>query len=532
MKLNIFKYITPIIVLSATLLSSCEELELDTKGTVPEENYFTIENALEPAVVGIYARVHRGTWALDQCAPYYGADDLTSRTGSNKQPVLEADQFARTDGNSWVANTYNLYYDAINACNSLISGVERDGENLDPAQATNAIANARFIRGMLYFRLATSFKNIPMPLTSELDLTISRTPYQEVMNQVISDLKYAEKFLNSARDGNPEAIDGHATIVAAKAFLAKTYMQLTGYPTDLTSIIVGDETIILWDEVQRLTKEIIDEGKYSLTDDFAACFQEPTQINKEMIFSHMCTRGAGAVKAESRYYGFKWRDWGDCYLEHKFSDAYPDGYRRHFSIVTIADTITKTDKTTKEYKPFIKTWKHPMVSKFSYGTIKGNPGFEHKWQTSNDCPAMRTAEVYLMYAEACARKSEFTEAKRYLNYIKRRASARGTTTQAEAQALPMGFWMDDSYTMDDYSGADVVDELVDAIVMERAYEFLGETGGNRWLDLLRLRRIAEVNEYRKTADNEEEMIGDPADETQWWTPLPGTELILNPNLVE
>ncbi len=44
---------------------------------------------------------------------------------------------------------------------------------------------------MLYFRLATNFKDVPMPLSAVADIEMARTPYADVMAQSISDLKYA-----------------------------------------------------------------------------------------------------------------------------------------------------------------------------------------------------------------------------------------------------------------------------------------------------------------------------------------------------
>lgn len=518
MKRNIIKYSILSLFAFAMLFTGCEELEVDDKGAVSAATYYSDENTLDPAVVGIYAIVRRGTWALDQLAPYYGADDLTSRTGSNKAPVLEADQFFRTPGNSWVTNTYNYFYQAILACNSFIEGAGPLAETLGEDVVNPYLADAYFVRGWCYFYLATCFKDVPMPLEAAVDAEMSRTPYATVMAQAITDLEYAEQWLDAERDTNPTAAVGKATKTAAKAYLAKAYMQLTGYPTNET----GN-----WDMVKTYSKQIIDADVYSLMDDMEANFRDPEQINKENIYMIMNYRGAWPAGAQCRYHGFKWRDWGDCYVEHKYAERFPDGYRKHMSMVTQEDVDTKDDLITKEWAAFVGTWKHPMVRKFWYQTVKGEEGFLHKWQTDNDVVYMRTAEVYLMYAEACARTGEPGEAEKYLNYVRRRAYAQGLTTRQEVATLPANFWMDPEPAVD-YTSAE--GDLADAIVEERSYEFLGEAGGNRWLDLLRLERVGEVNEYRLTATNEEEMLGDPFDKELWWTPLPGTEIELNPNL--
>lgn len=113
--------------------------------------------------------------------------------------------------------------------------------------------------------------------------------------------------------------------------------------------------------------------------------------------------------------------------------------------------------------------------------------------------------------------------------VKRRAFAKGATTQEEVAALGAGFWTTPDSAVD-YTSADLPtpQDIIDAVVKERAYEFLGEIGGDRWLDLVRLDKVAEANANRDPRDVP--LIGDPADKSLWFTPIPDTETVLNPNL--
>jgi len=578
MKNNILKYTLPFLLALGLIVSSCDDLELDNKGAVSADTYYSDANTLEPAVIGIYARVFRATWALEPIISTYGADDLTTHNTGNKGPILEGDQFNRTAGNGWATVLYQGYYDAILQCNSFLAGASKQADVINETVLNNALANAYFIRGMLYFRLATTFKDVPMPLVPEPDVKMGKTPYADVMMQAVKDLQYAEKWLVSQRDVDPTVPDGHATKTAAKAMLAKVYMQLTGYPTNYTTIEIDGVTINLWNQVKALNKEIIDADVYTLMDDYASNFQYVNQINAENIFSHICEKGVWPTQGQSRYYGFKWRDWADCFMENKFAADFPVGYRRSFSVIDVADTtglnivredpskataqraieihqkraaLNKREKRVSEYIPSIYSFHHPMVGKFNYATVPGfkgsytdgtgtkvtydntNPEYEHKWQTSNDCPAMRTAEVYLMYAEACVRSGENAEAIKYLNYVRRRAYAQGLLLQADVVNLPVGFWKNDEPAVD-YTAAQ--GDLLENILKERAYEFLGEVGGNYWLDLIRLEKVAEANAYRVNNDvattGELPIEGDPDDRNEWWCKIPSTEVVLNPNLGE
>lgn len=514
MKKQISIYTLLLILIAATsiVFTSCDDLDEGTKGVIVADGFFSAEPTLEAGVLGIYARLHRATWALDQLASFSGADDLTSREGSNKWVVLEGDQFALSGGNSWTTNTWNYYYEAIHAANAFLANANPD--DVDEAILKSARANAHFVRGLVYFRLATAHGDIPMPLVPELDLEMKRTKMRKVMDQVIADLEYATVNAMNDRDTDPTVHDGHTSKTAAKAFLAKTYMQLTGWPYNETD---------KWQNVKDLTQEIIDAGVYSLMDDYAKNFQDPHQINKEIIFAHMCYRGS--IKAnQSRYYGLKWGGWMDAYMEWNYYRNFPAGYRKNFS--TAADASN----------PHFVTFEHPVVTKFTYATEKGKPEFQHTWQSSNDIPAMRYAEVLLMNAEANANLGNLPAALDALNKVKRRANGMGALNQAQFDTIATAdFWMTPDAAID-FASADQ-QAIIDEIVKERAYEFLGETGGNRWLDLVRLDKVAEANAHRLPGNanyvqgEEVELIGDPSDKSLWWTPIPSTETVLNPNLL-
>jgi hypothetical protein len=472
---------------------------------------------LEDGLLGIFATWHRADWSIDILAAYSGADDLTGRAGSSKGIILDADQFLRFDRssyvNSYVRHVWDYYYRTILACNSFLAYA--NSPEIDVAVLNNARANAYFIRGMLYFRLATMFKDIPMPLVPAPDATLNKTPMRKVIEQSIQDLSYAAEWANGVRDTNPTIPDGHVTKTAAKAFLAKSYLQLTGWPFYETD---------KWEKIKELTQSIINDDVYSLMDDYASCFQDPYQMNKEMIFANICTRGEYPQKAESRYYGYKWSWWGDCFIENSFAPKFPEGYRKAFSMVSIEDTVRNTT-VTNYYQPLLETWSHAMVTKFSYGTINDTPEFEHSWQTSNDIPVMRFAEVVLMHAEACANLGDINEAIEKLNWVKRRAFAKGYYYQKDVASLPARFWMEKDDEID-YTSEDI--STKEAIVNERSFEFLGEPGGVYWLDLIRLEKVAEANANRDEGDTK--IFNDPSDPQYWFFPIPYYEREANPNL--
>ena len=332
----------------------CESLDQGADGAITSEAYYTTENTLDAGVTGIYSNLQKATKYPIMFASYTGADDLTSRLGSNKAVVLEGDQFALTGGNSWTYSVYTSYYKTILSCNSFLE--DAHPEEIDKVFLNNSLANAHFVRAITYFRLVTSYGSVPMPLTTKTDLTIPLTPKREIMSQIIKDLEYANLWLVNDRDVDPTVANNKASKTAAKAFLAKTYMQLTGWPYNETEH---------WAKVKTLTKEIIDAGIYSLVDDYAYNFQRDYQDNKEIIFVHGNKREAYPIKTQNNWYGYVWGKWMDFYMEWTYYNNFPEGYRKDFC--AIADNTN----------PHFNSFGHPVVTKFEYGTITGLPSYEN-----------------------------------------------------------------------------------------------------------------------------------------------------------
>jgi len=482
------------------LFPSCESLDEGSTGAISSDSYYADELSLESGVIGMYGILQRAGWGVDVLAAYTGADDLSTHDAGNKWVFTEGDQFKFTDGNPRTNGIWSGYYKVINACNLFLEKANPEGVN--EAVLNNAHANAHFLRGMLYFRLTTIFGDIPMPLSSQPDYAIEKTPTAEVMDQVILDLEFAMQWANNTRDTNPTVADGHVSKTAAKAFLAKTLMQLTGYPYNQTQH---------WTRVKQLTKEIIDGDVYSLMDDYSANFEYDRQINREIIWAHQFQRQPWPIGTECRWYGDFWRNWMDMFLEWTYFNNYPAGWRKNYCV---------TDQGT-----LASQYNHPILTKLLFGTEKGKPEFVHTWQSHNDMPGMRYAEVLLMYAEACARTNTASEGYEALNQVRRRAYANNLTTKADVAALPANFWETANPAID-YTTAE--GDFIDAILTERLYEFTAEVGGNRWLDLVRLQKVGEANANRDS--RELPLVGDPSSPANWYAKIPGDEVRLNPNL--
>ncbi len=529
---------------------SCE-LDEGSKGVVSPESYYSTKNGVNRGLDGLYAYYHRNlsdnSLFKDKLTTFTGGDDLTAN--STKDHLLEADKFSVSGGNAPINEIYTFHYRAIMACNVFIDQV--DPANFDDVFYNDVIGQARFLRGIMYLELVNMFGEIPMMTEPTTEFNIGFTDAKTVVKEVvIPDLEFAKlNVINSIRD-TPASVqagisNNKASKTAARAYLAKAYMALAGWP-------MKEDTPENWGKVKSNTKEIIDEGAYTLLDDYAHNFGyvgKPTSThqewegNEEFIWGRVCNASNIVYGTNGRFNGIFWTDWLDFLCEWNFYNEMPNNYRTSYSV---------TEGTNWSYLDFTKwkysgTYTHPTIMKFLWGGLnwstyrvaRGLPrsakeedypefiGFENDYENSSDIPEMRFAEVVLMYAEACARTGEDAEATEKLNWVRRRAYANGLPCQKDTIGnaiseglLTTGYWKNPTPAVDYPQSGE--SDLIQAIIKERSYEFLGELGGVRWFDITRLEMVKDVTDNRDS--REPELIGDPADINNWRMPVPSSEL--------
>ena len=88
---------------------------------------------------------------------------------------------------------------------------------------TRYIAEARFIRGLVYFDMVRAWGGVPLVTTTTPEQDLPRASAEEIFQQVISDLTFAAANLPE-KSGYGSADQGRATKGAAKAMLGRVYL--------------------------------------------------------------------------------------------------------------------------------------------------------------------------------------------------------------------------------------------------------------------------------------------------------------------
>ncbi|MBO2011301.1 RagB/SusD family nutrient uptake outer membrane protein [Hymenobacter negativus] len=199
------------------------------------------------------------------------AFDLRDDIGFSQSPwgeLADFTHFIQVNYDFEVSNNiWRDHYRTIFRCNQVLDKVPGI-QGMDATLQKRVLAEARFLRALCYYNLASLYGNVPLVLATATDLNV--VPPQgteaQVWAQVISDLQAAQPDLPARYTG---ADVGRATQGAAIALLGKAYMQNHR-----------------WADAQAQFAKIIDAPTYGygLTAAYTDNFRHTTENNQESIF--------------------------------------------------------------------------------------------------------------------------------------------------------------------------------------------------------------------------------------------------------
>ncbi len=356
---------------------------------------------------------------------------------------------AGTSQNS-VKNLWSQAYFTINVCNLFIDGMAAKGTNVvGSALSTNYIGEARLIRALSYYSLLQLYARpfadgngskpgLPLRLTGIKGSGFSdlaRSTVAAVYAQILIDLNFAEINLPLTNASN-ELNTTRANRNTAIALKTRVYLSMQDYAN---VVVEGNKLAPQTTAPFKALTGVPD----SLQPNIATVFT--TYNTTESIFSLPMTATAGDNPGTQNQLGF--------YFIRNVSALGAAEYSLNPSGI-IGNAGWGTNDTRKT----------TLVFPFSNGAGKK---FVAKYQTPNPytdyAPVIRYSEVLLNLAEALARTNTGVNAKalELLKAVRLRSDASTT-----------------------FTGITTQQQLIDAILLERRIEFLGE--GLRNNDLMRL----------------------------------------------
>lgn len=475
-------------VLFTIFLGCSDYLDEVPVSNLTVENSFKTEADAKAAIIGVYNSLQlEGVYGKSQTL--FTTDE---HNAGSKVPLSGVNLYAFTADNvEVILPIWRDHYKGINRANLSISKIP--SIDMDVDERNTLVAEAKFIKALLYFNLIRYFGDVPYKYsetTSLNDLTIPRTPVATIYENIIEDLEYGVEHLKVKAAG----ITGHATQDAAKTLLASVYLTRGSMAKrDNTGNGGADFTL-----AKQYSKEVIDANRYSLCPYFPDAFIVQNKNNDEIVFDvQFKSPGLGVGNTIGLNMGIPSNATGvDNLLAggsqgairanpyHQFYYENADSIRMQWTNARIL-----IDAATGSYSKVSAVSNNPPVSaaKFRRYPVRSS-GFA--LQTNDydvNWPIFRYAEVLLIFAEAENEINGPTqEAIDVLNML--RSRARNTNIGGiHRDILPRSLNLQTSAGLVDL---DLSHPLVSTytafknyILLERSRELSQE--GKRWFDLVR-----------------------------------------------
>lgn len=202
---NIYKYKSGFYLIGAFFLilmaSSCESfLDVKPKESISDQVTIVDRISAETSLNGVYSALASGGYygTTFQSIAYLSGDNV-QWTGSQSQ-VQEFINHRVLPENSTIAGAWNAIYTTINRANNVIAKVPLVTDpSLTTTNRDRIIGEALAIRGLAYFDLARTFGGVPIilnPTISPADNRgIARATQQQTYDQALADWNAAEALL-------------------------------------------------------------------------------------------------------------------------------------------------------------------------------------------------------------------------------------------------------------------------------------------------------------------------------------------------
>src|SRR5690554_817609 len=180
MKTRIIQYIT-VFVATIVAFSSCNELDLSPTNKFTDADYWTSSDKASAVLSMAYSQMFDANYFF---ANERLSDNLYEGRGNTDEKIITSGQADAALGR--FANEWRNCYEGIKTCHIFLDNVELV-PGMDDTLKARMIAEIRFIRASLFFRLTNHYGDVPLfdyNITLQEANTISRTSKAEVVSFV------------------------------------------------------------------------------------------------------------------------------------------------------------------------------------------------------------------------------------------------------------------------------------------------------------------------------------------------------------
>lgn len=424
-----------------TALTSCSDfIDIDTENTLDVDaiDYTATADMYEP-VVGCYGRMREQGIHWANAMIWFGRDDdMSSGRADDQGDALKfgyPGRYANPSAFWAVGNAWVTMYNIIIDCNSNLVALDNYGKNLTEGSADynkyiGYRGEIRTIRAWAYYHLVTFFGPCVIYASND-QVSFRRSTVEKVYDYIINDLEEAIPYMEAKRPNQMEHMGAYSKYTA-EALAARV------------ALLKGD-----YNKVLSLTDDIINNGGFSLYNDYYQLFKIPGRLCDESLMEVQVTdfgnesgdyigvdqwfnfRGAGILDGDRNWQmgGWTFMRYNPVFL--KWAEDRGETVRRTASFLVAGETTPEgciVNGTLDRNAEIAEIYDGKAY--LPKNQMTGNSA---DWGRNNNVRVIRYAEVLLMNAEARVRLQQNGDAP--FNQVRTRANMPTLTNVTVDQIL-------------------------------------------------------------------------------------------------
>ncbi len=357
-------------------------------------------------------------------------------TNASEGANFNIESFDATSQKMWTE-----FYIGISRANFVIANIPTMTDVLSESKIANFVAQGKFFRAYAYYYLVKEYGDVPyidQPYTSLEGIYKERTPALQVYQNIEADLLDiigGDALPNVAFYAN----GGYVTKPMAQTLLAQVYLQWAGAPVN-----GGNE---YYTKAANMAVNVINGGQHALIQpngssaDLSSAYNviKTTKSSNEIIFAKEYNQTSFNVgnSYAVRSIGTDAFQWKNANNGNVFKPGGDVLYNAYLPCDMLINSYHPADIRSREKQFFFRKYTDATGVEHTLNNV-GNWAWFDEGSLINgrngdyNMPIFRYAEVLLIAAEGFARTGKETEARTYLNQVRKRAGLADETATGNA----------------------------------------------------------------------------------------------------
>jgi hypothetical protein len=389
-------------IVLALLSSACKKaLDLKQQGVYTSDNYFRNEVDAINAVNGIYSLLEEEDYIGHAEATFDVPSDDYWRSGDHGEDE-GIENLTYDASNAAIRYPWRWRYEEINRSTNCIINIPKITA-ISAAVKNRSMGEAYFLRAFGYWRLMIIHGDVPIITDddySKQTFNVAKSPIEEVRKQIESDLLKAVDLLP---ESYTDADRGRVSKGTALGLLTKLYMYWEKLPE---AIATG--------------QKVISNSHYALAAKYQDNFTRANESSTELLFSIQAVQSVVQNDFTVYYIPRPWGGYGFSQpLQGLANEFEANDPRKIATLLTVGDKVDLGDGNgLTTFTADLSATGFAFRKYAVFNTEADGGGVDHTFAV----PLMRSADIYLLVAEALIRTQGAGAGDALINQIRKRAS--------------------------------------------------------------------------------------------------------------